>query len=113
MSPVPLIVTNVPAGPLGGVKPVIFGFTFVGLRTSQNGRTRRHRDRSGVARNTVRCCQVIHLRLRSMKPPRPAARTRSATSSGGRFIYGFCGDLSFNLSKSRGLAVAWRCRRER
>src|ERR1039458_700656 len=40
------------------------------------------------------------------------ARTRSATSSGGRFIYGFCGDLSFNLSESRGLAVAWRCRRE-
>ena len=51
-------------------------------------------------------------RLRSMKT-RPAARTRSATSSGGRFIYGFCGDLSFNLSESRGLAVAWRCRRER
>ena len=48
----------------------------------------------------------------SMKA-RPAARTRSATSSGGRFIYGFCGDLSFNLSESRGLAVAWRCRRER
>ncbi len=65
-----------------------------------------------MARSTVRCCQVIHLRLRSMKA-RPAERTRSATSSGGRFIYGFCGDLSFSLSESRGLAVAWRCRRER
>src|ERR1700733_15154439 len=38
-----------------------------------------------MARNTLRCCQVIHLRLRSMKV-RPAARTRSATSRGGRFI---------------------------
>ena len=34
-----------------------------------------------------------------------AARTRSATSSGGRFIYGFCSDLSFSLSASSGLAT--------
>src|SRR5215469_15426098 len=40
-----------------------------------------------TARNTLRCCPVIHLRLRSRKV-RPAARTRSATSSGGRFIIG-------------------------
>src|SRR5271169_5096700 len=65
-----------------------------------------------MARNTLRCCQVIHLRLRSMKG-RPAARTRSATSRGGRFIYPLCGTVSFSLSTSRGLAVALRCRRER
>ena len=51
-----------------------------------------------MARSTVRCCQVIHRRLRSMKA-RPVAQTRSATSSGGRFIYGLCGDLSFSLSE--------------
>src|ERR1700680_4968428 len=56
--------------------------------------------------------QVIHLRLRSMKV-RPAARTRSATSSGGRFIYSLCGDWFFSLSESSGLAVALRCRCER
>src|ERR1017187_3062188 len=44
---------------------------------------------------------------------RPAARTRSATSRGGRFIYFLCGTLSFSWSESRGLAVALRCRRER
>ena len=38
---------------------------------------------------------------RGANPDRPP-------SSGGRFIYGFCGDLSFSLSESRGLAVALR-----
>jgi hypothetical protein len=36
------------------------------------------------------------------------ARTRSATSRGGRSIYSSCGDLSFSFSESRGLAVALR-----
>ncbi len=54
---------------------------------------------------------MIHRRLRSTKA-RPAARTRPTTSGGGWFIYEFCGDLSFNLSESSGLAVALRCRRE-
>ena len=58
------------------------------------------------------CFQLIHLRLRSMKAS-PAARTRSATSRGGRSIYSSCGDLSFSSSESRGLAVALRCRSER
>ena len=65
-----------------------------------------------MAGNTLRCCQVIHLRLRSINA-RPAARTRSATSRGGRFIYFLCGTLSFSWSESSGLAVALRCRRER
>ena len=42
----------------------------------------RHR---AIARSTLTCFQVIHLRFRSMNAP-PAARTRSATSSGGRFL---------------------------
>ena len=62
-------------------------------------------------RQTLRCCPLIHRRLRSMNA-RPAARTRSATSSGGRFIYSLC-TLSFSLSESSGLAVALRCRWER
>jgi len=47
-----------------------------------------------------------HVRLRSMKAS-PAARTRSATSSGSRLIYWSCGDSSFSLSESRGLAFAF------
>ena len=38
----------------------------------------------------------------------PAARTRSATSRGGRSIYPSCGRRSFSSSESRGLAVALR-----
>ncbi len=57
------------------------------------------------------CFQVIHLRLCSMKAF-PAARTRSATSSGGRLIYSSCGDFSLSFSESSGLAVAFRRRSE-
>jgi hypothetical protein len=59
--------------------------------------------------STLTCFQVIHLRLRSMNAS-PAARTRSANSSGGRLTYWFCGDSSFSFNESRGLAVAFRRR---
>jgi hypothetical protein len=42
----------------------------------------------------------------------PAARTRSATSSGGRLIYSSWGGLSLSFSESSGLAVAFRRRSE-
>src|SRR5882762_2851302 len=64
----------------------------------------RHR---AIARSTLTCFQVIHLRLRSMNAF-PAACTRSATSSGGRLIYPSCGDLSLSFRESSGLAVAFR-----
>ena len=38
----------------------------------------------------------------------PAARTRSATSHGGRLIYWSCGDRSVSFNESKGLAVALR-----
>ena len=60
-----------------------------------------------MASSTLMCDQWIYWRLCSMKAV-PAARTRSATSRGGRIIYSSCGDLAFSLSESRGLAVAWR-----
>src|SRR5215469_8257902 len=65
-----------------------------------------------IARSTLTCFQVIHLRFRSMNVP-PAARTRSATSNRGRSIYWSCGDLALSFNESRGLAVAfrWRCER--
>jgi hypothetical protein len=69
----------------------------------------RHR---AMASSALACFQVIHLRLRSMNAF-PAARTRSATSSGGRLTYWSCGDSSFSFSESRGLAVAFRRRCER
>jgi hypothetical protein len=51
-----------------------------------------------MARGTLTCFQRIHRRLRSMKPS-PAARTRSATSNTGRFIYSPC-----NINMRRSLA---------
>jgi hypothetical protein len=42
----------------------------------------------------------------------PAAQITSATSSGGRPIYGSAGD-AVKVSESSGLAVALRCRAER
>ena len=62
----------------------------------------RHR---AMASRTLMCGQRIHWRLRSMKAV-PAARTRSATSKGGRLIYSSSCDLPFSWSESRGLAVA-------
>jgi hypothetical protein len=64
----------------------------------------RHR---AMASSTLTCFQVIHLWLRSMNAS-PAARTRSATSSGGQSIYSSYGDLSLSFSESSGLAVAFQ-----
>jgi len=60
-----------------------------------------------MAVRIFRCSQVNHFRLRSWKVV-PAARIRSATSSGGRAIYLVASD-----SASSGLAVAptWRFER--
>jgi hypothetical protein len=42
-----------------------------------------------IASNTFRCCQLIHLRLRSIKDS-PAQRTMSAISSSGRLMSCAC-----------------------
>src|SRR5260370_18631198 len=68
----------------------------------------RHR---AMASRTLTCCQVIHLRLRSMNAS-PTARTRSATSRGGRSIYSLCGGRSFSSSESRGLPVGGDVQRD-
>ena len=74
------------------------------------------RQRS-MAVNTFRCSRVSQVRLRSMNAG-PAARTRSATSSGGASIYWFCGAGCLvaaldSSSESSGLAVALRWRLDR
>ena len=63
-----------------------------------------------IADNTFTCCELSHLRERTRKPC-PAARTRSATSSGGFCIYlGFLSEA--NSNESSGESMLPRCRAE-
>ena len=73
-------------------------------------------ERGGAAaldrQQHFRCCQLIHLRLRSTNAC-PAQRTMSAISSRGRLMSCACVLPVRDVSASSGLAVALRCRWDR
>ena len=82
--------------------------TLIEMAAERGGAAVRQR---AMARSTLICAQVSHWRLCSINFS-PAARTRSATSSGGRSIYAQASFFSVadKGSVSRGLAVALRWR---